>query len=79
MSGTEVEDWGNESPKPEYIAQKMFMAPGFLLGFLIKYQAWRLMRLLKRELVISYLDLEIKLEALSGKGSRLPCQYNKQD
>jgi len=37
------------------------------------------MRLLKRELVISYLDLEIKLEALSGKGSRLPCQYNKQD
>jgi len=37
MSGTEVEDWGNESLKPEYIAQKMFMAPGFLLGLLIKY------------------------------------------
>lgn len=72
MSGIEVEDWGNESPKPECTVQKMFMAsgfPGFLLGFLIKYQGWRLMRLLKMELVFSYLDLEVKLEALSGKGS----------
>lgn len=37
------------------------------------------MRLLKRELVINYLDVEVMLEAPSGKGIRLPCQYNKQD